>query len=64
MILGGASVDGPALPAASTYKPERADQEQARALLAPVFVAGSYIATSDSVAVDGHEQARRLIVGQ
>jgi hypothetical protein len=23
MILGGASVDGPALPAASTYKPER-----------------------------------------
>ena len=64
MILGSSSVDGPTLAAASTYKPERAGQEQARALLAPVFVSGNYIGTSDAVAVDGHEQARRLIVGQ
>jgi hypothetical protein len=64
MILGSSSVDGPTLAAASTYKPQLSGQEQARALLAPVFVSsGNYIGTSDTVAVDGQEQARRLIVG-
>jgi hypothetical protein len=64
MILGGSSVGGTTLPAASTSKPELSGQDQARALLAPVFVSGAYIGASNAVAVDGREQARRMIVGQ
>ncbi|MGH8772961.1 MAG: hypothetical protein ACREV2_17560 [Burkholderiales bacterium] len=64
MIQGGSSVGGPALPAALTYKPELAGHDQARALLAPVFVSAGYIGASTTVAVDGHEQARRMIVKQ
>lgn len=63
MILGGASVGGPALPAAATYKPEVVAHDQARALLVPVFVSPDYVGTSTVGGgdVDGHEQARRLI---
>ncbi|HET6757498.1 MAG TPA: hypothetical protein VFH21_07795 [Burkholderiales bacterium] len=64
MILGGSSVGGTTLPAALTYKPELAGHDQARALLAPVFVSGGYIGASTSVPVDGHEQARQMIVKQ
>jgi hypothetical protein len=62
MILGGGSVAETTLPAALTYKPELAGHDQARALLAPVFVSGAYVGASNTVAVDGHEQARRMIV--
>jgi hypothetical protein len=62
MILGSGFVAGAELPAPSTYKPEASGLEQARALLAPVFVAGVYVGASDSAAADGHEQARKLIV--
>ncbi|MGH7963529.1 MAG: hypothetical protein ACRERD_17185 [Candidatus Binatia bacterium] len=62
MILGGSSVGGTTLPAAVTYKPELAGHDQARALLAPVFVSGGYIGASATVDIDGHEQARRMIV--
>lgn len=62
MILGGASVAGSALAAALTYKPELAGHDQARALLSPVFVSGGYVGASATVALDGHEQARRMIV--
>ncbi|MGH8770379.1 MAG: hypothetical protein ACREV2_04260 [Burkholderiales bacterium] len=64
MIQGGSFVGGTTLPAALTYKPQLSGQDQARALLAPVFVSGGYVGASTTVAVDGHEQARRMIVGQ
>ncbi len=67
MVLGGVSVEGPTLPAASTYKPGAKGHDQARALLDPVFVSETYVGASKTVgivAVDGHEQARRMIVGQ
>ncbi|MBA2351459.1 MAG: hypothetical protein M3Q32_10485 [Pseudomonadota bacterium] len=64
MILGGSSVGASALPAAATYKPERSGQDQASALLAPVFVSGAYVGTATSVALDGHEQARRMIAAK
>jgi len=64
MIQGGSSVGGTSLPAALTYKPALNGHDQARALLDPVFISGGYIGASATVAVDGHEQARRMIVGQ
>jgi hypothetical protein len=64
MIQPTFSAWGTPLPAALTYKPELAGHDQARALLAPVFVSGGYVGTSTSVAVDGHEQARQMIVKQ
>jgi hypothetical protein len=62
MILGGSVVAGPTLPAASSYKPATSGHEQARALLAPEFVIGAYVGALAIEAVDGHEQARRMIV--
>jgi hypothetical protein len=62
MIQGGSSVAETTLPAALTYKPMLSSHDQARALLAPVFVSGVYVGASTTVAVDGHEQARRTIV--
>ena len=64
MILGGNVGGGSVLSAPSTYKPEVSGQEQARALLAPEFVVGAYVGASAIDVVDGHEQARRLIVKQ
>jgi len=64
MIQGGASVPGVTLPAASTYKPDSSRQDQGRSLLAPSFVAAAYAGTSTAVALDAHEQARRLLVAQ
>ncbi len=62
MILGGKVRGGAVLSAPSTYKPEASGLEQARALLAPEFVVGAYVGASTTDVLDGHEQARRMIV--
>jgi hypothetical protein len=64
MIQGGDSVVETGIPAALTHKPELSGHDQAHALLAPVFVSGGYIGAAFTVGIDGHEQARRMILGQ
>lgn len=63
MIQPIVSALGTSLPAAaSTRKVD--GQDQARSLLAPALVSQDYIGTSTTAASDGHEQARRMVVGR
>ncbi|MDQ3197542.1 MAG: hypothetical protein M3Q32_14635 [Pseudomonadota bacterium] len=64
MIYPIVSASGTSLPAALRYKAN--GQDQARALWAPTFVddSGGFVGTSTTAGVDGHEQARRMLVGR
>ncbi len=64
MIQPVVSASGTSLPAALTHKAD--GQDQARSLWAPTFVDESedFVGTSRIVGIDGHEQARRMLIGQ
>ncbi|MGH8728816.1 MAG: hypothetical protein ACREV9_11840 [Burkholderiales bacterium] len=62
MIQPIVSASGTSLPASLTHK--ASSQDQGRSLLAPTFVSVGYVGASAAVVLDGHVQARRMLVGQ
>lgn len=64
MIQPIVSTSGTTLAAPTVYKAR--GQDQAHSLLAPNFVYGfgGFVGASIIIGLDGHEQARRMLVGQ